>query len=128
MITALYYGALRIHEANKNVIWNRLDTLALIAIFIFPIPYIFYFFKFTYSIFKQKTCYNIWSYIKFKFSLKVNPLKRIVKQMKYNIFRDNTSTQIIFIIIMLILLFLWFLQLYITLTLASLNIIKSLPH
>lgn len=126
-ITALYYGALRIHEANKDLIWHKLDTIALIALFLFSIPYIFYLCKFIYFVTKTENWTNTFESIKTKLSKIKNLLQQLLAQTKQTtlfktiVYRTIITVTIIIGVALVI-------QMFAAFSLFFLDIAKLLPH
>lgn len=127
MITALYYGALRIHEANKDLIWHKLDTLALVAIFILPIPYMVYFLKFVYFLTKLENLTKIFKLIK-KWISKIKTLTQQALEKTKQVTLLKTIIDRTFLILSCIAGFACLIQIYISLILLFTNIAKLLPH
>lgn len=127
LITALYYGALRIHEANKNLIWHKLDTIALIALFLFSIPYIFYLCKFIYFVTKTENWTNTFESIKTELSKIKNLLQQLLAQTKQTtLFKTIVYRTIITVTIIIGVA--WVIQMFAAFSLLFLDIAKLLPH
>ncbi|CAI3953679.1 unnamed protein product [Commensalibacter communis] len=127
LITALYYGALRIHEADKNIIWHKLDTLALIAMFILPIPYMVYFLKFAWFLTKSENFTKTFELIKKWISkIKILSLQMLEKTRQATLLK--TIMYRIFLTLLGIFVLMYIVYIYITLILLFTNIAKLLPH
>ncbi|CAI3952137.1 unnamed protein product [Commensalibacter papalotli (ex Botero et al. 2024)] len=127
LITILYYGALRIHEADKDLIWHKLDTLALIALFVFPIPYILFLLKYIYFLTKKENRDYVFQRIKIRIAKTKILLQQGLKKTKEETLLTtiiNRTLLILFGVSALGCL----IQIYVSLVLLITNIAKLLPH
>lgn len=127
LITILYYGALRIHEADKDLIWHKLDTLALIALFVFPIPYILFLLKYIYFLTKKENRDYVFQRIKIRIAKTKILLQQGLKKTKEETLLKtliNRTLLILFGVSALGCL----IQIYVSLVLLITNIAKLLPH